>query len=120
MSCPIRTEGQEYVCSTCGIRWDFGDEQPECRGTDAALIAAPREEAEAIARRMTARFRTVDEPCTVAALEPSTWRPSPRTELAARLRRVLAMQSGPGQNPIAVAITPNLARDILAELERIP
>lgn len=88
MSCPIRTEGQEYVCSTCGIRWDFGDGQPEC----------PRE-----------------EPRTTALLEPSSWKPPSRAELAAKLRRVIA-----GQGRAGIGLTPNLARDILAELERTP
>lgn len=99
MSCPIRTEGQEYVCSTCGIRWDFGDEQPECRkdGLTKAFVA----------------------PASVL-VEPSTWKPSPRAELAARLRKVLAMQTGHGQNPVAIGITPTFARDLLAELERQP
>lgn len=84
MSCPIRTEGQENVCSACGIRWDFGDDRPECRP----------------ARSL-----------------PATWKPSPRAELAARLRRVLVSQTRGRPNAVAIGITPALARDILTELE---
>ena len=86
MSCPIRTEGQEYVCSTCGVRWDFGDEQPECRRDH------PR-----------------------AAALPSWPPPSSRANLAARLRGALAMQQ-----KHTVVLTSTLARDLIAELERIP
>lgn len=84
MTCPIRTEGQEYVCGSCGVRWDFGDEAPACQ-----------------------------------TREPSTsWKPCARLELAARFRRVPAAQVARGYG--VIGITPALARDLLAELERRP
>lgn len=28
--CLSRREQEEWVCPTCGLRWDIGDERPDC------------------------------------------------------------------------------------------
>jgi predicted metal-binding protein len=32
MGCDARTEGQEVVCHSCGIRWDLNDKDKQCGG----------------------------------------------------------------------------------------
>lgn len=104
MSCPIQSTPDGYRCLACGARWDLGDEPPAC------------------AEGPTVSVDTIETPPprrATPAATPVPWTPpTSRDGVAARLRRALTMQTGRGQDPLSISITPNLARDILAELER--
>jgi hypothetical protein len=108
MSCPIESTATEHRCLACGARWDFDDDMPACPSGPVTSMA-------------DLDTRPPVGPAARPAPAPVPWTPpTSRDGVAARLRRALTMQTGRGQDPLAVSITPNLARDILAHLERTP